>query len=143
MNPNQNNGQKQLDLNSNHCNKTKHGIWLTYLMERMQLVVNGFSNTNVIKQDQSHKDIFKNSGFNYDEVFAPVTKYNWIRTALAIAKELDMEIHQMDVETAFLNGAFKEEVYMQQPDGFVNKDHPEMICQLRKNLYGQKQAVQC
>ena len=65
-----------------------------------------------------------------------MTKYNWIRTAFAIAKELDLEIHQMDVETAFLNGAFKEEVYMQQPDGFVNKDHPEMIYQLRKNLYG-------
>ena len=65
-----------------------------------------------------------------------MAKDNWIRTVLAIAKELNLEIHQMDVETALLNGDFKEEVYMQQPDGFVNKDHPEMICRLRKNLYG-------
>ena len=83
------------------------------------------------------------SRIDYDEVFAPVAQYNWIRAVLATANELDLEIHQMNVKTAFLNGNLEEEIYMQQPDGFVDTDNPEMVCRLRKRLYGLKQAAQC
>lgn len=82
-------------------------------------------------------------GINYDEVFAPVTKYNSIRTELAIANDLDLEIHQIDLKNAFLNGDLDEEIYLQLPDGFVNKDHPESVCRLQKSLYRLKEAAQC
>ncbi|GKG63054.1 gag-pol polyprotein, partial [Tanacetum coccineum] len=48
---------------------------------------------------------------------------------------------QMDVKTAFLNGPLKEEVYVAQPDGFIDPDHPEKVYRLRKALYGLKQAL--
>ena len=82
-------------------------------------------------------------GINYNEVFTPVAKYNSLHTVFAIVNELYLDIHQMDVKTAFLNGDPGGEIYMQQPDGFVDKDHPEMVCRLRKSLYGLKQAARC
>ena len=78
-------------------------------------------------------------GSDYDETFAPVAKYNSLRTLLAIANELDLEIHQMDVKTAFLNGDLDAEIYMKQPDGFV-KD-PSKVCKLNKSIYGLKQSA--
>ena len=82
-------------------------------------------------------------GLDYDEVFAPVAKFNSIRTVLAIANELDLEVHQMDVKTAFLNGDLDCEIYMKQPEGFVDPDQPEMVCKLHKSIYGLKQAARC
>ena len=71
-------------------------------------------------------------GINYDETFSPVARYNSIRTILAIANELDFDIHQMDVKTAFLNGNIDADVYMEQPEGFINTKYPENVCKLRK-----------
>ena len=82
-------------------------------------------------------------GLDYDEVFAPVAKYNSIRTILAIANELDLEVHQMDVKTAFLNGDLDCEIYMNQPEGFIDPERLEMVCKLRKSIYGLKQATRC
>ena len=82
-------------------------------------------------------------GLDYDEVFAPVAKYNSIRTVLAIANELDLEVHQMDVKTAFLNGDLDCEIYMNQPEGFIDPERQEMVCKLRKSIYGLKQAARC
>ena len=63
-------------------------------------------------------------GVDYNEVFAPVAKYKSIRTVLAIANQLDLEVHQMDVVSAFLNGDLEENIYMKQPEGFTSKHHP-------------------
>ena len=82
-------------------------------------------------------------GLDYDEVFAPVAKFNSIRSVLAIANELDLEVHQMDVKTAFLNGDLDCEIYMKQPEGFVDLERPEMVCKLRKSIYGLKQSARC
>ena len=82
-------------------------------------------------------------GVDYDEVFAPVAKYSSIRSVLAIANQLNLEIHQMDVKTAFLNGDLEEEIFMKQPDGFIDKDRPNMVCKLQKSLYGLKQSARC
>ena len=82
-------------------------------------------------------------GKDYDEVFAPVAKYNSIRSVLAIANQFDMEIHQMDVKTAFLNGNLDKEIYMQQPEGYENKEKPHMVCKLKKSIYGLKQSARC
>ena len=83
------------------------------------------------------------AGEDYDEVFAPVAKYNSIRSVLAIANQLDLEVHQMDVKTAFLNGNLNNEIYMQQPQGYEDKNQPHKVCKLRKSLYGLKQSARC
>nr|GEU51841.1 hypothetical protein [Tanacetum cinerariifolium] len=63
-----------------------------------------------------------------------------IRILIAIATYYDYEIWQMDVKTAFLNGYLNEEVYMEQPEGFVNPKYPNRICKLKRSIYGLKQA---
>ena len=57
-------------------------------------------------------------GVDYEDTFAPVAKYSSIRTVLAISNELNLEVHQMDVKTAFLNGDIDTDIYMKQPEGF-------------------------
>ena len=82
-------------------------------------------------------------GVDYDEVFSPVARMAAIRSLLALGNALDLEMHQMDVNTAFLNGKLEHEVYMEQPEGFTNSDHPEYVCKLSKSLYGLKQSARC
>ena len=57
-----------------------------------------------------------------------------------MAATLDLEIEQMDVKTAFLHGDLEEEIYMEQPEGFVVKGKENYVCKLKKSLYGLKQA---
>ena len=66
-----------------------------------------------------------------------------IRTLLALANAHDLEIHQMDVKTAFLNGSLDCDVYMSQPEGFNNQDKPDYVCKLKKSIYGLKQSARC
>ncbi|GJW53962.1 retrovirus-related pol polyprotein from transposon TNT 1-94 [Tanacetum coccineum] len=74
------------------------------------------------------------------ESFAPVARLEAVRIFVAHAAHKSFPIYQMDVKTAFLNGPLKEEVYVAQPEGFVDPDHPEKVYLLRKALYGLKQA---
>ena len=82
-------------------------------------------------------------GIDYDETFSPVTRFSSICTLLAFAVEMGMQIHQMDVVTAFLNGDLKEEIYMQQPSGYIQPDKNGLVCKLKKSLYGLKQSPRC
>ncbi|GJX20352.1 retrovirus-related pol polyprotein from transposon TNT 1-94 [Tanacetum coccineum] len=75
------------------------------------------------------------------ESFAPVARLEAVRIFVAYAAHKSFPIYQMDVKTAFLNGLLKEEVYVAQPDGFVDPDHPDKVYRLRKALYGLKQAL--
>jgi hypothetical protein len=63
-----------------------------------------------------------------------------IRALLTIAAVNDLEVHQMDVKTVFLNGVLEEELYMDQPEGFIEKEKEDYVCKLQKGLYGLKQA---
>ena len=79
-------------------------------------------------------------GIDFDETFAPVARLESIHMFLALAVYKSFKIYQMDVKSAFLNRNLEEEVYIEQPDGFVLGDDPNMVCKLRKALYGLKQA---
>ncbi|KAI3747844.1 hypothetical protein L6452_10529 [Arctium lappa] len=79
-------------------------------------------------------------GIDYDETYAPVARIEAIRMFLAYAAHKNFTVFQMDVKTAFLNGILKEEVYVSQPEGFVNQDKPDHVYILDKALYGLKQA---
>ncbi|GJU92425.1 retrovirus-related pol polyprotein from transposon TNT 1-94 [Tanacetum coccineum] len=79
-------------------------------------------------------------GIDFEESFAPVARIEAIRIFIANATSKNMTIYQMDVKTAFLNGELKEEVYVCQPEGFIDPDHPTHVYRLKKALYGLKQA---
>nr|GEY82800.1 retrovirus-related Pol polyprotein from transposon TNT 1-94 [Tanacetum cinerariifolium] len=79
-------------------------------------------------------------GIDFEESFAPVAKLEAIRIFLAYAAHKNMVVYQMDMKTAFLNGNLREEVYVSQPDGFVDQDNHNHVNKLNKALYGLKQA---
>jgi len=79
-------------------------------------------------------------GPDFNETFAPVAKFTTIRCILAMTAANGWELHQMDVKTAFLNGDLDEEVYMEQPDGYVDPTYPDKVCRLLQALYGLEQA---
>ncbi|GJT56665.1 retrovirus-related pol polyprotein from transposon TNT 1-94 [Tanacetum coccineum] len=79
-------------------------------------------------------------GIDFEESFAPVARLEAVWIFLAFAAHMNMIVYQMDVKTAFLNGILREEVYVSQPDGFVDPDNPNHVYRLKKALYGLKQA---
>ncbi|GKD74272.1 ribonuclease H-like domain-containing protein [Tanacetum coccineum] len=79
-------------------------------------------------------------GINFEESFAPVARIEAICIFVANAAHKNMTIYQKDVKTAFLNGELKEEVYVSQLEGFVDRDNPSHVYNLKKALYGLKQA---
>ncbi|KAL8090564.1 hypothetical protein AgCh_039861 [Apium graveolens] len=86
------------------------------------------------------KGYSQQEGIDYDETFAPVVRLEAIRIFLAYAAHKKFTIFQMDVKSAFLNGELEEEVYVEQPPGFVDSKHPDYVYRLDKALYGLKQA---
>ena len=79
-------------------------------------------------------------GLDYFDTYSPVTRITSIRMLIAIAAIHNLEIHQMDVKTVFLNGNLDEEIYMEQPEGFIVHGQEKKVCRLVKSLYGLKQA---
>ena len=95
---------------------------------KARLVAQGFS--------QKH-------GFDYDETFYPVVRFESLRTVIALAVQNGLKLPQMDVTTAFLNGELEEEVYMKQPEGFAAKGQEDLVCKLKRSIYGLKQSPRC
>nr|GEV41223.1 retrovirus-related Pol polyprotein from transposon TNT 1-94 [Tanacetum cinerariifolium] len=79
-------------------------------------------------------------GIDFEESFALVARVEAIRIFVAYVAHKNMVVYQMDVKTTFLNGHLREEVYVSQPDGFVDQDNPNHVYKLKKALYGLKQA---
>nr|GEX66772.1 integrase, catalytic region, zinc finger, CCHC-type, peptidase aspartic, catalytic [Tanacetum cinerariifolium] len=107
------------------------------------------NNDNQAEEEHVPDDEFTNpfskgyaqeEGIDFEESFAPVLSLEAVWIFVAYAAHKSFPIYQMDVKTAFLNGPLKEEVYVAQPDGFVDPDHLEKVYRLRKALYGLKQA---
>ncbi|GJW47463.1 retrovirus-related pol polyprotein from transposon TNT 1-94 [Tanacetum coccineum] len=86
------------------------------------------------------KGYAQEEGIDFEESFASVARLEVVWIFIAYATHKSFPIYQMDVKTTFLNGPLKEEVYVAQPDGFVDPDHPDKVYRLRKALYGLKQA---
>ena len=86
------------------------------------------------------KGFTQKEGIDYTETFSPVSKKDSLRIILALVAHFDLELQQMDVKTAFLNGDLEEEVYMKQPEGFPSSDGEQLVCKLKKSIYGLKQA---
>ncbi|KAI5320266.1 hypothetical protein L3X38_039974 [Prunus dulcis] len=79
-------------------------------------------------------------GIDYNETFAPVARLDTIRTLIALAAQKEWNLFQLDVKSAFLNGILKEEVYVEQPQGYVQESKETKVYRLNKALYGLKQA---
>ena len=79
-------------------------------------------------------------GVDFNETFASVARLESIRILLAIANHLNFKLYQMDVKSAFLNGMLQEEVYVEQPKGFVDPHRPDDVYKLKRSFYGLKQA---
>ncbi|CAL9020204.1 unnamed protein product [Prunus brigantina] len=77
---------------------------------------------------------------DYNETYAPVARLDTIRTLIALAAQKDWKLYQLDVKSAFLNGVLQEEVYINQPEGFVIRGKEDKVYRLHKALYGLKQA---
>jgi hypothetical protein len=86
------------------------------------------------------KGFTQREGIDYNETFSPVSCKDSFRIIVALVAHYDLELHQIDVKTTFLNGDLEENVYMAQPKGFVMEGKESMGCRLKKSIYGLKQA---
>lgn len=77
-------------------------------------------------------------GIDYNEVFAPTTRLETLRLVLSLMASKRWKGQQLDFKTAFLNGHVEENIYMEQPEGYVDSDYPDHICLLLRSLYGLK-----
>jgi hypothetical protein len=105
--------------------KNKEGEKGEVVRNKSRLVAQGFS---------------QKKGIDYEQTFPPVARLEAIRILLAFPVAKGFKLHQMDVNSAFLNGVLEEEVYVRQPLGFESKKYPHRVYKLRKALYGLKQV---
>ncbi|GJV06927.1 copia protein [Tanacetum coccineum] len=98
---------------------------------------------NIVVRNKSRlvaKSYKQEEGFDFEESFAPVARLKAVWMFIAFAAYMNITIFQMDVKTAFLNGPLKEELYVSQPEGFIDFEFPNHVYRLKKALYGLKQA---
>ena len=86
------------------------------------------------------KDYTQREGEDYFDTYSPVARLTTIRVLLSLAASHGLLVYQIDVKIAFLNGELEEEIYMDQPDGFIANGQEGKVCKLLKSLYGFKQA---
>jgi hypothetical protein len=79
-------------------------------------------------------------GIDFEETFSPIVRLEAIRMLLAFARFKSFKVYQIDVKYSFLNGYLEEEVYIEQPEGFLLSENGGYVCRLKKSLYGLKQA---
>ena len=86
------------------------------------------------------KGYSQGEGIDYGENFSPIARLEGVRTLLAYATHRGFKVYQMDVKYAFLYGILNEEVYIEQPKGFIDPNKRDMVCKLHKALYGLKKS---
>jgi len=105
--------------------KVKHNADGSVNRYKVRLVAKGYAQTY---------------GINYVETYCSLAKMTTIRAIIAMAVTKGWSLHQMDVKNVFLHGDLQEEMYMEQPPGYVDQTHLNLVCRLKKVLYGLKQA---
>jgi len=113
------------NITSKWVYKSKHAVDRSVDKYKARFIARGFS--------QKERE-------DYDKTFAHVSRYTSIRAIMSLVAPMGWSLHQMDVKTAFLNGAIEEEVYIEQPQGFEVHSRDTHVCKLKKDLYGLKQA---
>jgi len=86
------------------------------------------------------KGFTEKEGIDYKKTFPPIFKKDSLRIIMVIIVHYDLELHQMDVKSSFLNENLDDDIYMEQPEGFVKEGTEHMGCILKKFIYGLKQA---
>ncbi|KAL9252624.1 Retrovirus-related Pol polyprotein from transposon TNT 1-94-like protein [Drosera capensis] len=110
------------------------------------LVANGYlkprriQNIIRLKARLVAKGYTQKEGIDFKDTFSPVLSKDSLRIIMILVAHFDLELHQMDVKTTFLNGDIEEKIYMQQSENFVSGDPKKMVCKLKKSIYGLKQA---
>nr|GFC62010.1 retrovirus-related Pol polyprotein from transposon TNT 1-94 [Tanacetum cinerariifolium] len=105
--------------------------------------INIFCTPNTVIRNKSRlvaKGYAQKEGVDFEESFTPVARLEAVRLFIAYAAHKSFTVYQMDIKIAFLYGPLKEEVYVNQPDGFIDPYHPDKVYRLKKALYGLKQA---
>jgi hypothetical protein len=105
-------------------------VWNNKEGEKGEVVRN---KSRLVAQGYSQKE-----GIDYKETFAPIARLEAIRILLAFSMANGFKLHQMDVNSTFLNGVLEEEVHVRQPPGFEGEKYPHRVYKLRKVLYGLK-----
>ncbi|KAL6348428.1 hypothetical protein AAG906_005736 [Vitis piasezkii] len=105
--------------------KTKQDSKGNIVRSKVRLVAKGFT---------------KKEGIDYKETFSPVSSKNSFRIIMALIAHYDLKLHQMDVKTAFLNGNIDETIYMVQLENFESNDSKQLVCKLKRSIYGLKEA---
>jgi hypothetical protein len=118
-------GPKQNIVGTKWVFRNKQDEYGVVIRNKVRLVAKGYSQIK---------------GLNFDKTFAPVSRLESIRILLAYATHHNFKFYQMDVKSALLKGPMKEEVYVEQPPGFEDKEYPNHTYKLHKMLYGLKQA---
>lgn len=142
-------GAIQSEMNSLHVNRT----WtLVPRSEAVNLLSSKwvFKRKDVINDNGEHsikhkarlvtRGFQQKYGIDYAETYAPVVQFCTLRMFFALTVHHDLHCDQMDVKTAFLYGDLEQDIFMEQPEGFVDSKHPDHVCKLQKALYGLKQA---
>jgi hypothetical protein len=116
-------------------------LCLVYLLKGTTSVCSiGCGNIERFKARLVAKGFTQREGIDFNETFSPVSAKDSFRIIMALVAHYDLELHQMDVKTAFLNGDLNEEVYMRQPEGFHIGNDENLVCKLKRSIYGLKQA---
>ena len=87
------------------------------------------------------KEFTQKEGIDYNETFSPVSKEDSFRIIMALVAHFNLELHEMDVKTAFLNRDLEKKMYVKQLGGFISSQGENLVCKLKKSIYGLKKSL--
>nr|GEZ03481.1 retrovirus-related Pol polyprotein from transposon TNT 1-94 [Tanacetum cinerariifolium] len=134
---------EQVIRNPSQSVRTRRQLESDGEMSMFALIKNKCDEENTVIRNKSRlvgKGYAQKEGVDFEESFAPVARLEAVRLFIAYAAHKSFTVYQMDIKTSFLYGTLKEEVYVNQSDGFVDPYHPDKVYRLKKALYGLKQA---